>query len=144
MSSIFWYIELVIMEIMKKNILRVSFLRAIASRARSITGPRKDSILIFIQDFLLHFTCTTYQNIGDIYCHVHINLGYLNSVTRMFVCMLSIPSTSSNQIRVVVFNVVQLTQASFLQNIKRFKMFFFISVTLRWHRASVACKNQSF
>ena len=124
MSSIFWYIEIVIMEIMKKKILRVSILRAIASRARSITGPRKDSILIFIQDFLLHFTCTTYQNIGDIYCHVHINLGYLNSVTRMFVCMLSIPSTSSNQIRVVVFNVVQLTQASFLQNIKRFKMFF--------------------
>ena len=42
------------MEIMKKKILRVSFLRAIASRARSITGPRKDSILIFIQDFFYY------------------------------------------------------------------------------------------
>ena len=36
----------------------------------------------------------------------------------------------SNQIGVVAFNVPQLT--------------FLISVMLRWHRASVACKNQSF
>ena len=44
---------------------------------------------------------------------------------------------TSNQIRVVVFNVPQLTQTS-LQNV------FLISVMLRWHRASVVCKNQSF
>ena len=70
-------IELAIMEILKKKSLRVSFLRAITSRARCITGPQNDRILIFIQDFLLHFICTTYQNIGDIYCHVHTNLGYV-------------------------------------------------------------------
>ena len=51
----------------------------------------------------------------------------------------------SNHIRVVAFNVQQLTQASVLQ--KRNQMLqhgFLISVTLRSHRASVACKNHSF
>ena len=49
-----------------------------------------------------------------------------------------------NQIRVVAFNVPQLTQASFLQKKTMLQNVFLISVTLRWHRASVACKNQSF
>ena len=49
----------------------------------------------------------------------------------------------SNQIRVVAFNVPQLTQASLLQK-KKLQNVFLLSVTLRWHRASVACKNQSF
>ena len=51
----------------------------------------------------------------------------------------------SNQITVVAFQPVQLAQASFLQ--KKNQMLqnvFLISVTLRWHRVSVACKNQSF
>ena len=49
-----------------------------------------------------------------------------------------------NQIRVVAFNVPQLTQASFLQKNQTLQNVFLISVTLRWHKASVACKNQSF
>ena len=50
----------------------------------------------------------------------------------------------SNQIRVVAFNVPQLTQASFLQKNQTLQNGFLISVMLRWHRASVACKNQRF
>ena len=50
----------------------------------------------------------------------------------------------SNQIRVVAFNVPQLTQASFLQKNQTLQNGFLISVTLRWHRVSVACKNQRF
>jgi hypothetical protein len=50
----------------------------------------------------------------------------------------------SNQIIVVAFNVPQLTQASFLQKNQMLQNVFLISVMLRWHRASVACKNQSF
>ena len=36
-----------------------------------------------------------------------------------------------------------LAQASFLQKNQPLQNVFLISVTLRWHRASVACKNQS-
>ena len=50
----------------------------------------------------------------------------------------------SNQITVVAFQPVQLAQASFLQKNQTLQNVFLISVTLRWHRASVACKNQSF
>jgi hypothetical protein len=53
-------------------------------------------------------------------------------------------SHDSNQIRVVAFNLPQLTQASFLQKNQTLQNGFLISVTLKWHRASVACKNQSF
>jgi hypothetical protein len=49
-----------------------------------------------------------------------------------------------NQIRVVAFDVPQLTQASFSQKNRTLQNVFLISVTLRWHRASVACKNQKF
>ena len=48
----------------------------------------------------------------------------------------------SNQIRVVAFNVPQLTQTFFLN--QTLQNVFLISVTPRWHRASVACKNQRF
>ena len=51
--------------------------------------------------------------------------------------------TDSNQITVVAFQSVQLAQASFLQKNQMLQNVFLISVTLRWHRASVACKNQS-
>ena len=62
-----------------------------------------------------------------------------------FCCCFRLPRTPlSNQIRVVMFNVPQLTQASFLQNNQTLQNVFLISVTLRWHRASLACKNQSF
>ena len=50
----------------------------------------------------------------------------------------------SNQITVVAFQPVQLAQASFLQKNQTWKNVFLISVTLRWHKASVASKNQSF
>ena len=50
----------------------------------------------------------------------------------------------NNQIRVVAFNEPQLTQASFLQKNQTLQNVFLIYVLLRWHRASVACKNQSF
>ena len=50
----------------------------------------------------------------------------------------------SNQITVVAFQPVQLAQASFLQKNQMLQNGFLISVMLRWHRASVACKNQSF
>ena len=50
----------------------------------------------------------------------------------------------SNQITVVAFQSVQLAQASFLQKNQTLHNVFLISVTLRWHRASVACKNESF
>ena len=50
----------------------------------------------------------------------------------------------TNQITVVAFQPVQLAQVSFLQKNQTLQNGFLISVTLRWHRASVACKNQSF
>ena len=50
----------------------------------------------------------------------------------------------SNQVTVVAFQPVQLTQASFLQKNQTLQNHFLIFVTLRWHRVSVACKNQSF
>ena len=53
-------------------------------------------------------------------------------------------SSGSNQITVVAFQPVQLAQASFLHKNQTLQNGFLISVTLRWHRASVACKNQSF
>ena len=52
--------------------------------------------------------------------------------------------TYSNQVRVVAVSLPQLTQASFLQKNQTLQNRFLISVTLRWHRVSVACKNQSF
>ena len=50
----------------------------------------------------------------------------------------------SNQVRVVAFSLPQLTQASFIQKNQVLQNRFLISVKLRWHRVSVACKNQSF
>ena len=50
----------------------------------------------------------------------------------------------TNQVRVVAVSLPQLTQASFLQKNQTLQNHFLISVTLRWHRVSVACKNQSF
>ena len=50
----------------------------------------------------------------------------------------------SIQIAVVMFQPVQLAQASFLQKNQTLQNVVLISVMLRWHRASVACKNQSF
>jgi hypothetical protein len=52
--------------------------------------------------------------------------------------------TISNQIYIVTFTNTQLTQALFLQKKSTLQNGFLISVTLRWHRASVACKNLSF
>ena len=49
-----------------------------------------------------------------------------------------------NQVRVVAVSLPQLTQASFLQKNQTLQNHFLISETLRWHRVSVACKNQSF
>ena len=50
-----------------------------------------------------------------------------------------------NQIMVVAFQSVQLAQASFLQKKNQtLQNVLLISVMLRWHRASEACKNQSF
>ena len=49
-----------------------------------------------------------------------------------------------NQITVVAFQSVQLAQDSVLQKNQTLQNVFLISVTLRWHRVSVACKNQSF
>ena len=51
---------------------------------------------------------------------------------------------NSNQVTVVACQLVQLTQASFLQKNQTLQNRFLISVVLRWHRVSVACKNQSF
>ena len=50
----------------------------------------------------------------------------------------------SNQVAVVAFQPVQLAQASFLQKNQMLQNLFLISVTLRWHRPSIDCKNQSF
>ena len=51
--------------------------------------------------------------------------------------------TVIDQITVVAFQPVQLAQASFLQKDQTIQNVFLISVMLRWHRASVACKIQS-
>ena len=48
----------------------------------------------------------------------------------------------SNQVRVVAFALPQLTQTSFIQKNQTLQNRFLISVTLRWHKASVACKYQ--
>ena len=50
---------------------------------------------------------------------------------------------NTNQIYLVTLRPRQLTQASFLQKNQTLQNVFLISVPLRWHRASVACKNQS-
>ena len=50
----------------------------------------------------------------------------------------------SNQITVVAFQPVHFAQASFLQKNQMLQNGFLIFVTQRWHKASVACKNQSF
>ena len=49
-----------------------------------------------------------------------------------------------NQIYIVTFTNTKLTQASFLQKNQTLQNVFLIVVMMRWHRASVACKNQSF
>ena len=54
---------------------------------------------------------------------------------------LSTKETGSN---LVTFTNTQLTQASFLQKNQTLQNVFLIVVTMRWHRASEACKNQSF
>ena len=50
----------------------------------------------------------------------------------------------SNQIYLATLRPRQLTQASFLQKNQTLQNGFLISVTLRWHKVSVVCKNQSF
>ena len=57
---------------------------------------------------------------------------------------IAIWSGAGNQITVVAFQPVQLAQASFLQKNQMLQNVLLISVTLRWHKASVARKNQSF
>ena len=52
--------------------------------------------------------------------------------------------TVTNQIYLVTLRPRQLTQASFLQKNQTLQNVFLISVMQRWHRASVACKNQRF
>ena len=71
-----------------------------------------------------------------------------NSLSRLgsFAIFLSSgPSclAQGNQITVVAFQPVQLAQVSLLQKNQTLQIIFLISATLRWHRASVACKNQS-
>ena len=53
-----------------------------------------------------------------------------------------IVSPASNQIYLMTLRPTQLTQASFLQKNQMLQNVFLISVTLRWHRASVACNLQ--
>ena len=50
---------------------------------------------------------------------------------------------TGNQIYLVTLRPRELTQASFLQKNQTLQNVFLISVTLRWHIASVPCKNQS-
>ena len=47
-----------------------------------------------------------------------------------------------NQIYIVMFTNTQFTQASLLQKNQTLQNAFLIYVTLRWQRASAACKNQ--
>ena len=54
-----------------------------------------------------------------------------------------LPYIALNQVRVVAFSLPQLTQASFIQKNQPLQNCFLISVMLRWHRPSVACKNQN-
>ena len=49
----------------------------------------------------------------------------------------------SNQVRAVAFSLPQLTQASCVQKNQTLQNRFVISVTLRWHKVSVACKNRT-
>ena len=67
----------------------------------------------------------------------------LNSIC-IAACYNTYSLTLSNQIRFVAFNVPQLTQVSFLQINQTLQNGFWISVMLRWHRASVTWKNQSW
>ena len=72
----------------------------------------------------------------------------VNTTANVGFCMEVEPNvpwdTCINQVRVVAVSSPQLTQASFLQKNQTLQNRFLISVTLRWHRVSVACKNQSF
>ena len=85
----------------------------------------------------------TLENVGTIREQGHIKqLCYIEQCDSLSVHV-SVCLPVCNQITVVTFQLVQLTQASFLQKDQKLQNVFLISVTLRWHRASVACKNQS-
>ena len=71
-----------------------------------------------------------------------VQILFIFQILSNYVRILWIPN--SNQVTVVAFQLVQLTQASFLQKNQTWQNGFLISVKLRWHRASVVCKNQSF
>ena len=71
-------------------------------------------------------------------------LAVLEGYLMEQVSLLSLLQSESNQVRVVVVSLPQLTQASFLQKNQMLQNGFFISLTLRWHKFSVACINQSF
>ena len=70
-------------------------------------------------------------------------LKFIYSEKATKFCKISLLLTGTNQIYIVTLKPRQLTQASFLQKNQTLQNVFLISVTLRWHRASVACKNQS-
>jgi hypothetical protein len=68
----------------------------------------------------------------------------LNNLSRVLYKRVANHFTHINQIRFVAFNVPQLTQASLLQKTQTLQNVFLISVTMRWHRASLVCNNHSF
>ena len=82
----------------------------------------------------IHTLCN-FSSFGMIDLFLH--LGKCNPFVKHYV-------HTSNQVRVVAVSLPQLTQASFLQKNQTLQNRFLISVTLRWHRVSVARKNQSF
>ena len=67
-----------------------------------------------------------------------INVGPVEKIQKLINIQ-----PKGNQIYLVTLRPRQLAQASFLQKNQTLQNVFLISVTLRWHRASVACKNQS-
>ena len=83
------------------------------------------------------------------YKWMQLNYFYENSEKKLKVSYFRVKEKVKwqpvrNQITVVAFQSVQLAQASFLQKNQTLQNVFLISVTLRWHRASVACKNHRF
>jgi hypothetical protein len=88
----------------------------------------------------LQFSCNYNSILFMLFLHIHLQV-YMScrlyqSVERL--------TPEGNQIYIVTLCAARLTQASFLQKNQTLQNGFLISVTLRWHRASVACKNQSF
>ena len=76
---------------------------------------------------------------------LYISLAVRNFYQIEFETKLIFAQPAGNQIYIVTFMCLTIdTSFIFTKKNQMLQKGFLLSVTLRWHRASVACKNQSF